>query len=153
MFSQDCCGHSLAPVNIVGSPGLASTPGANGANGALVLLGQAVSANFHVTGDIPITGFPANYIITAIIIQTASATLAGAIGGVYTAPLAAGTALVLGTQSFGAVTTPSSYLTLTLVAPAPVSGNVRTESTLYLNLGTPSAGLATANVNVYGYAL
>ena len=118
-----------------------------------MLLGQAVAANFNVAGDIPITGFPARYIILDIIVEAASATLAGAVGGVYTAPLAAGTALVLGTQSFNAVSTTSVWLALSLTAAAQSGGNVRTESTLYLNLGTPSTGLATANINVYGYAL
>lgn len=156
----DCCspcGTSVPPVNIVGSPGMPAAPGANGSNGALVLLGEAVAANFHIAGDIPISGFPARYIILHVIVESASGALTPASGGIYTAAAKAGTVLVLATQIYTAVTGPTIWLSVPLVTPCTpgvqTTGIVGTDPTLYLYLDTPSSGVASANVRVYGYAL
>ena len=152
MLPSNCCCGTQAPVNIVGPPGQ-STSGANGADGAIVLLGQGPSLDFNTTADQLISGFPAKYIITQIVVFNAFAALGVAAGGIYTGAAKTGSIIIPASTTYSAVTDSAKWIQLNLGVPATTGHDVLTAATLYLTLETPTGSGATATVNVYGYAL
>lgn len=151
MLNDCCCGYVL-PVNVVGSPGQ-SIAGAAGANGAIVLLGQAVAANFGVAGESQITGFPSRYVITQIVVDKATQSLSPAVGGIYTGIGKTGTVLVLANHAYAPVVDSTIWHNVALAVGAQGDHAVLTGSICYLYIDTPSTVPASARVSVFGYAL
>lgn len=126
------------------------------------VLGSALGASFSSTGDQPIVFSQtiSALQITGIIVTNASVNLTNAAGGFYPQPLKAGSPLVLATQIYVALTSPSVLIMPTLTSTAQTTrysatnlGLIGTQLAIYLSLTTPQSGSATADVYVLGVDL
>ena len=135
-----------------GAPG---PTGAAGASGAIILLGSGVGLAFTNSGSdaLIITGFPALYAVTQILVYGSSGSLTGAKGGIYGNVTKNPPVIVLSTQAYAAVSAAGIWLTLPLASAALSGQQALTNPNMYLHLDNPTVGNFTANVNVYGYDL
>ena len=144
---QPCC-STPAPVNVVGPPGLAGSPGAPG---ALVLLGQ-LYADFQYTAayqSIPMNAL--QYIISQVVICQNTDDLQASVGGIYQD--SGGLTQLVTPWTFAAAFPVGTWRDMPLAAAAQSTGYVLTGSELFLILTVPSLAAARAYINVYGYAL
>ena len=113
-----------------------------------VLLGYVLGANFNSTGDTAISMRTSPYVVRRITVKNASISLTTAAGGVYTAPSKGGTAIVVATQVYTALTAAAKVLDMTLAAI--LTTDVRTEAELFFSLTTAQGAAATADIFVFG---
>jgi len=132
------------------NPGPASTqtihPQNLASNQAIRLLAVFPGVNVNATGDtvLPIAN-TANYSVYQVIFTNASTSLTTAAAGVFTAPSAAGTAIVAN-AALSALTGPTVVSQRTVASTAIQAGQ-----NLYVNVGTAQGAAATMDVYVYGY--
>jgi hypothetical protein len=115
-------------------------------NQAIRLLAFAKSVNVGITGD---TALPliatAKYSVSNVIVTNASASLAQAVAGLYTATGGGGTTIVT-TAALSAATGSTIVIQQTVASTA-----VATVPNLYYRVTTANTAAATADVYVYGY--
>ena len=147
----DCCRPCCttpAPVNVVGAPGLAGTPGPAG---ALVLLGE-LYADFQYTAayqSIPINAL--QYVITQVIITQNTDDLLASVGGIYQDN--GGLTALVTPWTFAGDFPMGTWRDMPLAAAAQSTGYVLTGSEIFLILTVASDNAAKAYVKVYGYVL
>jgi hypothetical protein len=144
--------------------GGAPLPVANGGTGATAagtaaqqlgttyrLLGVIKAADFNVTTDQPIAGFPSKWIPRRITAQNASVSLTTAAGGIYTAAGKTGTVIVAAAQVYSALTTPTKWKDLTIDATGggPTT-DVQTATTIFFALTTGQGAPATGDIYIWG---
>jgi hypothetical protein len=122
--------------NVIGEPQNSSSD---------TLIGELIGANFNSTADQQIELRSSFYKITQILVCNASANLATAKGGIYTATLYGGTAVVAAAQGYATLVTNLKNLDMTLA-----DNDIRQETLLYFKLTTPNGGAATADIRIYG---
>lgn len=132
-------------VNVLTPVSTPSNPAVQGAN-ALRLLAFAKGVNANAVGDtampvINATSYSALYVIKV----NASISLTTAVGGVYTAAAAGGTA-VLTPAALSGNTGPT-----VVVQTAPTTTAVQTAQTLFWRISTAQGAAATVDVYVFGY--
>lgn len=117
-------------------------------NQSIRLIAYAKGANMGVAGDTALpTIATSRYSVTAVIVTNASASLAQAYGGLYTAPAAGGTCIVANAALSGATTAAK------VVSQTVASTDAATVLNLYYKTGTANTAAATADIYVYGYDL
>ena len=133
------------------NPGPASTttihPSNLASNQAIRLLGVATGVNVNATGDQAVIAInnSTNYSVSNVVFTNASISLTTALAGLFTAPSAAGTAIVANAAL-------SALTGSTVVSQRTVASNATQSSqNLYLNVGTAQGAAATMDVYVYGY--
>lgn len=116
------------------------------------VLFRIIGANMNITTDQIFTkvGSFTNFLITEIRATNASASLALAVGGVYTAASKGGNAIVAASQVYSVLTGATVGLSLTR---AGVGNGVQTTAAPYLSLTTGNGSAATADVYIIGIAL
>lgn len=132
------------------NPGPASTTAAPlqniSSNQAIRLLAYKLAVNMGVAGD---TSFPtidtSNYSVYTVVVTNASASLAQAVAGLYTAPSGGGTTIVT-TAALSALTAATKVASMTVATT-----DRQTVTTLYMRVTTANTAAATADVFVYGY--
>lgn len=129
------------------------TPNWLGAPYGAILAGVLRSANFNATTDqaIPIVVPTPKYRISEIVVANASASLAGAVGGIYSAAAKTGVAIVPSSQAYSglssaAVNTLNSSIVLASTNFATAEFNL---NQIFLSLTTPLGSAATADVYVF----
>lgn len=118
------------------------------------IIGFLKSANMNITTDntIPLTLAGATkFAVTSILVTNASTSLTTAAGGVYSAASKGGTAIVAAAQTYSALTTATSLLSLTIAAAG--SASTFAVSNLFLNLTSGQGSAATADIYVFGIPL
>ena len=112
-------------------------------------IGRLFAANFNVTTDQPITmGINAKFRVTKITVENTSIPgMSTAVGGIYTAPSKAGSAIVAASQVYTGLTNATTALDLTLALPNLVLPPLQT---LYFSLTTPQEVAATADLFIFG---
>ena len=133
------------------NPGPASTttihPSNLASNQAIRLLGVATGVNVNATGDQAVIAInnSTNYSVSNVVFTNASISLTTAAAGLFTAPSAAGTAIVANAAL--------SALTGSTVVSQRTVASTATQSAqnLYLHVGTAQGAAATMDVYVYGY--
>ncbi len=121
-------------------------------NGSAVLLARLLAAGFNSVLDQPFEMLidPASrYRIREITAANPAGPVDVAVGGIYTAANKGGTAIVAGTQEYGALLSPDTALDLMLV-PTPANTVWGAGTRLYFSLGTPQGAAVTADLYVYG---
>lgn len=114
---------------------------------AIRLLGKANSVSMNAVADTVIPMINTNsFSVTNVLVANASASLAQAHGGLFTAPAGGGTAIVADAALSGA-TTAAKVVSMTVASTDNPSVN-----NLYFRVGTVNTAAATADVYVYGYA-
>ena len=133
------------------NPGPASTttihPSNLASNQAIRLLGVATGVNVNATGDQAVIAInnSTNYSVSNVVFTNASISLTTALAGLFTAPSAAGTAIVANAAL-------SALTGSTVVSQRTVASNAtQSAQNLYLNVGTAQGAAATMDVYVYGY--
>ena len=133
------------------NPGPATTttihPQNLASNQAIRLLAVFTGVNVNATGDqavLPIIN-STNYSVSNVVFTNASTSLTTAAAGLFTAPAAAGTAIVAN-AALSALTGPTVVSQRTVATTATQSAQ-----NLYLNVGTAQGAAATVDVYVYGY--
>ena len=132
------------------NPGPAITQGGHpqvlGSNQALRLLAVATGVNANATGDtvLPIID-SSSYSVKFVVATNASVSLSSAAAGLFTAPLAGGTAIV-SNAALSALTSSTVVSERTVASTAAQTGQ-----NLYVNVGTAQGAAATLDVYVYGY--
>lgn len=115
-------------------------------NQALRLLAFAKSVILGSTGDTPLPLIAtAKYSVANVIVTNASASLAQAVAGLYTAINGGGTTIVT-TAALSAATGSTIVVQQTVLSTA-----VATVPNLYYRVTTANTAPATADVYVYGY--
>lgn len=111
---------------------------------------KLIGANMNVTTDqLLVQQFSfSTWEVEKIIVTNASASLALAVGGFYTAASKGGTPIVAATQIFSALTNSTAILNPTLALTIR-----QTVQTVYLSLTTGNGGAATADIYIMGVAL
>lgn len=132
------------------NPGPASTIAAPlqnlSSNQAIRLIAYKLAVNMGVAGDTPLPSIDsANYSVSQVIVTNASASLAQAVMGLYTAPSGGGTTIVT-TAALSALSTSAKVASMTVASTDRV-----TVTTLYARVTTANTAAATADVFVYGY--
>jgi len=132
------------------NPGPASTTGYPlenlSSNQAIRLLAYKYAVDMGTAGDTVIpTIATKNYSVSAVIVTNASASLAQAVAGLYTAPSGGGTTIVT-TAALSALTTAAKVASMTVA-----STDRQTTLNLYMRVTTANTAAATADVYVYGY--
>lgn len=115
-------------------------------NQALRLLAVYKGVNANATGDtvLPIVN-STSYSVSNVVFTNASISLTTAQAGVFTAPVAGGTAIVAN-AALSALTGSTVVSQRTVASTAAQSGQ-----NLYVNVGTAQGAAATFDVYVYGY--
>ena len=115
-------------------------------NQAIRLLAYAQGVNLNATGDtvMPVID-STTYSVKNVVLTNASISLTTAAAGVFTAPSAAGTAIVAN-AALSAATGPTVVSERTVASTAAQSGQ-----NLYVNVGTAQGAAATGDIYVYGY--
>ena len=121
--------------------GQVATPG--GAGPQKSLIGKLVGANFNSVADQEIT-ITAGYRVTQIIVQNASTSMTNADGGFYSAAAKAGTAIVLATQVYTALTGATIQLNV------PIAVVMDGLTSVFFALTGAQGGAATADIYIYG---
>ncbi len=136
--------QTLAEMIPVNTNGLPVPVGSNGYR----LLAVAKGVNANVVGDtlMPVINATA-YSVLIVMKTNASTSLTTAVGGVYTAPAAGGTAVLTAAALSGNTSAP------VVVATAPTTTAQQTAQTLYFRITTAQGGAATVDVLLYGYDL
>ncbi len=115
-------------------------------NQAIRLLAYKLAVNMGVAGDTELqTIATANYSVSAVIVTNATASLAQAVMGLYTAPSGGGTTIVT-TAALSALSTSAKVASMTVASTDRV-----TVTKLYTRVTTANTAAATADVFVYGY--
>lgn len=111
---------------------------------------KLISANMNITTDqLLVQQFSfSTWEVEKIIVTNASASLALAVGGFYTAASKGGTPIVAATQIFSALTNSAAILNPTLALTIR-----QTVQTVYLSLTTGNGSAATADIYIMGVAL
>jgi hypothetical protein len=114
---------------------------------AVRLLGKANAVSMNAVADtvIPMIN-TGSYSVAYVLVTNASASLAQAHGGLFTAPAGGGTAIVSDAALSGA-TTAAKVVSMTVASTDNPS-----VPNLYFRVGTVNTAAATADVYVYGYA-
>jgi hypothetical protein len=134
------------------NPGPASTtsnhPSGLATNQALRLLASAQSVNVNATGDtvLPIVN-SGRWSVSNVVFTNASINLTTAEAGVFTAPLAGGTAIVAD-AILSAMSSSGVVSQRTVATTAAQTGD-----NLYVNVSVAQGAAATMDVFVYGYDL
>lgn len=115
------------------------------------MLVKFTGINLNSSADQAITGLPAKYQITGIVLTNCSGSATTAVGGVYTAASKGGTAIVPNTQPYSGLTTSSSLLSLGF--SSGILESSYTNTTLYFSLTTPQGAAMTADLYVIGNTL
>lgn len=111
-------------------------------------LGVLRGADMNVDTDQAIAINSARYIIRRIVAQNASISLTLAAGGIYTAAVKGGTAIVTAAQVYSALSAASKFLDLTLIAA--LGTDILTVTTLFLSLTTAQGAAATCDFFILG---
>lgn len=124
--------------------------------GAVSVLGELLSANFNATGDqaIPINPVIAQYAIGGFLISNPSVSLTTAVGGFWSGPGQTGVNIVLATQVYTVLTSPTSLLRITTASATFTAAAIATvlqAGQLFLSLATPQGAPATADIQVIGF--
>lgn len=133
------------------NPGPATTvtihPSNLATNQAIRLLAVATGVSVNATGDQATLAIinSTNYSVSNVVFTNASISLTTAAAGLFTAPSAAGTAVVAN-AALSALTGSTVVSQRTVAATA-----IQTGQNLYLNVGTAQGAAATMDVYVYGY--
>jgi hypothetical protein len=119
-------------------------------------------ANFNTTADQPIL-IPGSFVaftLTQIIVTNASLSLSNAQGGFYSAPSKGGSALVLGSQTYSALTAPTALLNATLQAFVATTrfsssnlASINGALAIWFSLTTPQGIAATSDIYLVGINL
>jgi|SRR6187399_604761 len=122
-----------------------SNPVVQAANGyRLLAVAKGINANVVADTAMPVIN-STSYSPLLIIKVNASTSLTTAVGGVYTAAAAGGTAVLTPAALSG-----NTGATV-VVATAPTTTAVQTAQTLYWRISTAQGGAATVDVYVFGY--
>jgi len=134
--------NSVAVVTPVNTP---SNPVVQGANGyRLLAVAKGVNANAVADTAMPVIN-STSYSVLLVIKVNASISLTTAVGGVYTAAAAGGTAVLTPAALSG-----NTGATV-VVATAPTTTAVQTAQTLYWRISTAQGAAATVDILIYGY--
>jgi len=132
------------------NPGPAVTTGTPlqnlSSNQAIRLLAVTYDVNMGITGDtvLPLIA-SSNYSVSNVVVTNATASLAQAVGGVYTAPSGGGT-MIVGSAALSALSTAAKVAQMTIA-----STDAQTTNKLYFRVATANTAAATADVYVMGY--
>ena len=116
-------------------------------NQAIRLLAVVTGVNVNQTGDVATLNIAnaSNWSVSNVVFTNASISLTTAAAGVFTAPAAAGTAIVANAAL-------SALTGSTIVSQRTVASTaIQTGQNLYINVGTAQGAAATMDVYVYGY--
>lgn len=115
-------------------------------NQAVRLLTSKYAVNMAVAGDTILpTITTANYSVSAVVVTNASASLAQAVAGLYTAPSGGGTTIVT-TAALSALSSSVKVASMTVASTDRV-----TVTSLYFRVTTANTAAATGDVYIYGY--
>ncbi len=112
------------------------------------LIASASNVDMNAAADTNLTLKAGRYIIDRIVLENASLSLTTATAGLFTAAGGGGTTLAAD-QALAALTASTKFLELT--KEAILGTDIRTETTLYLRVGTPQGAAATANLSIFGW--
>lgn len=132
------------------NPGPATTTGTPlqnlSSNQAIRLLAIKLAVNMGATGDTELlTIDTVNYSVSNVVVTNATASLAQAVGGVYTAPSGGGT-MIVGSAALSALSASTKVAQMTVA-----STDRQTGLKLYFRVATANTAAATADVAIYGY--
>jgi len=161
--TSGCAGILSSSGNVVTSLGdpLPIANGGTGATSATIatqqlgttyrLLGVLKAADFNVTTDQPIAGFPAKWIPRRITAQNASVDMTTAAGGIYTAAGKTGTVIVAAAQVYTALSTAAKWKDLTIdnTGGGPTT-DVQTATSVFFALTTGQGAPATGDIYIWG---
>jgi hypothetical protein len=116
--------------------------------GGDTLLASMINANMNSTADQAIYFQSNDYIIRRITVLGASAALLLATGGIYTGKGKTGNIIVPATQLWTGLTSPGSFLDLTL--QGVLLNKIQNEQIMYLSLTTPEGSPKTVDLLIYG---
>jgi len=115
-------------------------------NQAIRLLAYKLAVNMGVAGDTELqTIATSNYSVYTVVVTNASASLAQAVMGLYTAPSGGGTTIVT-TAALSALSSSVKVASMTVASTDRV-----TVTKLYARVTTANTAAATADLYVYGY--
>lgn len=118
---------------------------------AIRLLGKVNGVSMNAVADtiIPMIN-TGSFSVSNVIVTNASASLAQAVAGTYTAAAAGGTTIVTAAALSGA--TGPSIVVQQIVASTANPGVTAPQNSLYFRVTTVNTAAATADVYIYGYA-